>query len=159
MCFLETSMLAEYATFRPGKRAEAEHRLAEGHRAILVCEGIRIVGCVWAATERAYVPYLNRDIILRPREMYTFDAFTHPDFRRRGVATLRNSFLSPEYRRQGYERAAGIVAFENHPGVRSAEAAGYMRQGVFGCVRLGITQIDLPGPEVGSERFVRPLKR
>lgn len=153
-CFLQPEMLDAYAAFRPGKLDEAVQRMEKGNRSVIVYEGERIVGCVWTAVDRAYIPYLNRDIILGPREIYTFDAFTHPDARRRGIATFRNTFLTPEYRRMGYERAAGIVAFENHTGIRSAEAAGYEREDVFGCVRLGLAQIDLPGPTISRDRFV-----
>jgi hypothetical protein len=158
MSFLEPAMLDAYAAFRPGKRDEAIERLRHGMRSIVVWDGDRIVGCVWAATERAYIPYLNRDIVLGPREIYTFDAFTHPEFRRRGIATIRNGFLTPAYRQMGYARAAGIVAFENFTGIRSAEAAGYKRVGVFSCLRFGISQIDRPGPNVGQDRFVAPVK-
>lgn len=159
MRFLTTDSLEAYEAFRPGGRVSASRRLNAGHRAILVCDSERIVGCVWAATGRAYVPYLDRDIVLGPHEVYTFDAYTHPDFRRRGVSKIRNLFLIPEYRRMGYDRAAAIVAFENRPGIRSAEAAGYRQVGVFGCVRLGFTQIDLPCGTVGGKRFARPLTR
>ncbi|HYP05114.1 MAG TPA: GNAT family N-acetyltransferase [Bryobacteraceae bacterium] len=161
MRYLDAKSLDAYEAFRPGQTAKAVERMEGGSRAILVCDGDQIVGCVWASTDRAYIPYIDRDIVLRPGEMYTHDAFTHPDYRRRGVATIRNSMLVREYKRLGYERAAGIVAFENHVGLRSAESAGYARVGVFACVRLGFRQLDLPGRgcEGEQKRFVSPLNR
>jgi GNAT superfamily N-acetyltransferase len=161
MRFLEPDMLDAYTAFRPDQREKASIRLREGHRAVLVCDGDRIVGAVWAATGRAYIPYLDRDILLDAREIYTYDAFTLPEYRRRGIATIRNSFLAPEYRRLGYDRAAAIVAFENHVGLRSAEAAGYERVGEFFCVRFGIGQIDFAGanPSGDQVRFAAPVNR
>lgn len=158
---LDASSLAAYEAYRPGQGAKAWKRIEAGHQAILVCEGARIVGSVWTATKRAYIPYLDRDVLLSDHDVYTYDAFTHPEYRRRGVATLRNDLLVTQCQTTGYKRAAAVVAFENYVGLRSAAAAGYERLGSFACLRLGITQIDLPGAtnSINIPRLVSPINR
>ena len=55
--------------------------------------------------------------MLRPDEMYAYDAFTHPDYRGQGLCSLRGMHLMRRYRDRGYRHSFGLAALENQAAV------------------------------------------
>jgi ribosomal protein S18 acetylase RimI-like enzyme len=97
----------------------------------------RIVQVGKVATERVYVPYLRRDLILQPSDVYVYGSFTLPAFRGYGLAPARAVQMMHHYRNQGYRRMVCLVAVENMSGLRVVEKLGYCSVGLCSCLRFG----------------------
>lgn len=145
--------LPAYRAFHPDQpEAVAEARFARGDECFAVWDEGRIVHAAWAATERAYVGYLRRDLVLQPDEMYAYDAFTRPSHRGMGLCSLRGIHMLQHYRERGYAHSFGLAAVENQAGFAQVRAVGYVPTGLYTCVRLGPWQRHGRRP-FGNERL------
>lgn len=130
--------LPAYRAFHPGRREGViQARFARGDECFAVWDEGHIVHAAWVAAGRAYVPYLHRDLLLQPDEMYIYDSFTRPSHRRRGLCGLRGRYLLRHYHARGYKRALGLVALENKTAFAPVRSVGYTHVGMYTCVRLG----------------------
>jgi len=145
---VEWRLLAErdlpaYWAFRPRVPERiARERLAGGDRCAVAWRDGRIVHCMWATRERGHSPYLRRDLLLAPDQVYLFDAHTAPAYRGYALALAAHGYLFRHCRAEGARRAVGIVAIENPLGARMVAKAGYARVGLYACLRLGPWQHD-----------------
>jgi ribosomal protein S18 acetylase RimI-like enzyme len=95
-----------------------------------------------AATGRVYVPYLYRDLLLQPDDVYFYDSFTLPAYRGYGLAPARAAHMMHHYWQEGYRRVVCLVAVENQGGLRSVQKTGYQAVGLYSCLRFGPWQRD-----------------
>ena len=70
------------------------------------------------ALERTYVP-------LAADEIFIFDLFTQPDFRRRGIQSQVLHRILTLGREKGLTRALSLVAVDNHPSLKLHEKHGF----------------------------------
>ena len=140
---VRVSVLAEgeigaYLALRPDQdRAEIRRRLEDGQRCFAVWHDRQIIHVTWAATGRATIEYLTREIALAPDEAYAYDGFTSRAFRGLGVAAVRSVEMIRYFRDRGYRRLLGLVHPENRSAFGPVERVGYRRIGVIGYIGLG----------------------
>lgn len=130
---LKWSEADEYAAFLPGvTAAEVRSRLEQGHRCFIARhEGIA-ANAVWAATGSARIRYLDCEIQLAPDEVYIYESYTAPAFRRRHIAGARAAAMLQYFRGSSFTRMLAAVMPENAGGIGAALKAGYRPIGVIG---------------------------
>jgi len=135
---LSRSEVGAYHLFRPDQPAALiEELLARGRECTAVWHRGRIVHAAWAYLGRAYVAYLNRDMILREEEVLILDSFTLSQYRRMSLAKARSAYQAAEFAARGLRRSLGIVAAENRVGLAVVTAAGSRPIGMYACLRAG----------------------
>ena len=130
--------VASYLQLRSDQReSEVRARLARGHRCrTLRWEG-RIVHAGWLARGLADVPYLEGRLVLQPDDLYSYDSFTAPDWRGRGLAPVRHLDLLRGAAGPGARRLLVVVALENRSGLRVFAKLAYRTLGGYRVARLG----------------------
>lgn len=119
-----------------------EARIRYGEQCFGVFVDGRLAHTGWATVKPNYAPYLRRELIPRPGDVILFNNYTHPDYRKHGLAVTRTNYLLQYYRAQGYTAATGLVAVENWVGLQVASNVGFKGIGLVGCLRLGPFQWD-----------------
>jgi len=135
--------LPAYYPFRPNQRTdEIRKRLDRGDKCFVAWDEGRIVHSSWTATDKVYVPYLRRNLILEPGDFFVYDNYTLPAYRHRSITKARATYVFKYYQASGYLRAIGVVAVENKAGLEMVNALGYHAIGLYSCIRLGPWQWD-----------------
>jgi len=129
---------AAYLEFRPDQDAvEIARRVERGDRCFATWQEQRIVHAAWAATGRAWIEYLSRELPLAAGDVYVYDSFTRPEFRGRGAAPLRARVLGQYFAARGYARVLTAVLQENAAGFRPLEKVGTRPVGAIGYIGIG----------------------
>lgn len=153
---LEIDQLAEYRRFRPRQSTrDIELRVARGDRCFACWHDNKIVDVGWIATGRVYLPFLRSDLLLEKGDVYNYDSYTLPDYRRHGLYMARNAFIAKQNRKEGYTRSVALVAVENRTPHLALLMAGLRPVGTYFCLRLGLWQRTWQRPEAG--RTLPPL--
>lgn len=126
-----------YLSMLPDRRRVLEARLRAGARCFLALDGARIAHGYWMAARRVRIDYLDRDLVLAPEDVYTYDSYSPSDYRGRGLAQAVGLQVMRLARAEGYRRAWCLPAVENQGGIRPVEAIGYRRAAMFHYLRLG----------------------
>lgn len=126
-----------YLAMLPSRRALMEARLRAGSRCFLALDGERIAHGYWMGAGRVRIDYLERDLVLPDDSVYTYDSFSPPEYRGRGLAQAVGLHVMGVARSEGKRRAWCLPAVENAAGIRPVEAIGYRRVAMFHCLRLG----------------------
>ena len=135
---LETAEVDEYVRFRPETDpAEIRGRLLASHRCFVARHEGQIVHACWAATGRAWVDYLKRELVLPADTVYHYDAFTMPAFRGRNISAFRVTEAARQFRASGYGYLMALVVPENRAAFRPPEKGGYRAVGTMGYIGLG----------------------
>jgi GNAT superfamily N-acetyltransferase len=139
----------------PERRKVVDDRLRRGARCFLAWDDDRLAHARWVAADRVRIDYLERNLVLGPEDVYTFDSYTRPPYRGRGLAQAVGLHLLKIARDEGRRRAWSLPAVENAAGMRVLEAIGYRRTGILRYVRLGPYRrywrevwIDGPAPKL-----------
>jgi len=112
---LQPNDIDAYLRFRCNtQRSTVERRLLHGDRCYVTWYEKEIVDACWTATGMIYVPYIRRYLRIPPGDVYSFDSYTAPEFRGRGIYMARNSYTAREHQSQGLSRSIALVAFENY---------------------------------------------
>ncbi len=148
---LEETEVDEYIGFRPeAAPSEVRRRLEGGQSCFVARHEDRIVHSAWAATRRAWIEYLAREIQLAPDEVYVYESFTAPGFRGQNIAPARETQMIRIYRDAGYRRSWAAIMPENKPAYRPFEKLGYRPFGVLGYVKIGPWRRDFCRVDSGS---------
>jgi len=130
--------LPAYIKFRPDSRLNSiQARLTRGDNCFATWENGQIVNALWVATQRPYIPYLHRDLILQPGDTYIYDHYTLPVYRGRGLGQANIVYTLRYYQEEKYRRAIFLLAIENKVAFGPTQALGMPTVGLFGCLRLG----------------------
>ena len=138
---LEPKNVDAYLSFRPAShRRDIEKRMVHGDRCFVSWHDGAIVDACWTATGTVYVPYLRRYLQIPEGDVYSYDSFTVPSHRGRGIYMARNSFTARAHQAEGLKRSIALVAFENYAawlilsrsGLRTLGAYHYLRTPVKG---------------------------
>ena len=138
---LEPGDLDAYLRFRPAASPrEIEKRMLRGDRCFVSWHTEEIVDACWTATSNVYVPYMRRLLHIPAGDVYSYDSFTAPSHRGRGIYMARNSFTARTHQSEGLDRSIALVAFENYSawlilsrsGLRTLGAYHYLRTPVKG---------------------------
>jgi hypothetical protein len=163
---LTKSDVNAYVQFRPKHgREDFERRLARGDRCFASWHEGRIVDAGWAATGAVFVPYLGRYILLEPGDIYSYGAYTLPDYRGYGLYMSRNSYTARRNQKEGFERSVALVAPENYAAWLILTRSGLETIGEYSHVRLPIGGVwrdrAVPGrtlPKLGSDAREREAR-
>ena len=135
--------LAAYNRFRPDQCANLiQDSLARGDQYFAAWHEERIVHAIRVTTGQVYVPYLRRDLILQPDDIYSHNSFTLPAFRGYGLSPARGAHVMRHYRQKGYKRMVALVVVEDKTALRAAQKMGYQSVGLYSCLRFGPWQRD-----------------
>ncbi len=138
LALLSPDDLPHFASFRPELDPQVVRaRLASGHRCVAAWLEDRIVHAGWAATDRAWVDFIECELPLEPGDVYQFDSFTLPAFRGADVAGARIAWMARFFRDNGARRLLAVVWPGNPSAFRPLEKAGYRRSGSLRVIRLG----------------------
>ena len=152
---LELRDLQAYSTLRPGKAADAARRIERGSVCYAAWYGDRIASVAWWHPGEAWIEDIDRSFALHSDEIYTYDAYTAPDLRGRGVAPTRAAFTYGALRDRGFSRLVAFVRPENRPGLRSATKSGWRRLGRAGYLAIGRWRIEFMRTTVGADLGTR----
>ena len=130
--------LDAYHRFRPDQsRKEIRTRLDSGDRCFVCWYEDRIVDAGWVATGRVYIPYLRQHLVLGPKDIYNYDAYTLPAYRGLGIYMARNSYVARYNQKEGYSRSIAMVAVENRAPKVILQRSGLRPIGLYNCLRFG----------------------
>jgi hypothetical protein len=134
---LQKDELGAYRTFRPQVATrKIESRLEQGHRCFTSWHHDKIVDAGWTATGDVAVPYLERVLSLEPGDIYSYDAYTHPDYRGYGLYMARNSLTARTNQKEGFRRSVALVAPENYTAWVILTRSGLETIGEYSFVRI-----------------------
>jgi SAM-dependent methyltransferase/GNAT superfamily N-acetyltransferase len=137
------AQIDSYLHFRPDTDpAEIHQRLARGQYCFVAWLDGQIIHAGWAATDQAYIEYLDRGLDLAPDEVYAYESFTLSAYRAQGLAQARQSYMLEYLRRVGYQRVIAAVMPENKTAFLPLEKVGYHSYAVRGSVQLGRWRSD-----------------
>lgn len=131
-----------YLALRPDTtRLDVERRLARGDRCFVSWSGGRIVDACWSATGSVYVPYLHRFLHVPDGDVYSYDSYTLPAYRGRGLYMARNSYTARANQAEGFRRSIALVAFENYSAWLILTRSGLRTLGAYHYLRLPVRGI------------------
>lgn len=103
------------------RREEITHRFRRGDRVFAALDATG--GCAhtrWLVTRRAYIPEIDRDIVLSPGQAYFYNGYTRPDCRGRGIDGAVRQTIFTTLRSEGYAAAYSYARGDNYAGFRAA---------------------------------------
>lgn len=115
---------------------EVRKRLSKSHTVVLAVCGSAPIAMVWLAFEEQKVSEIGRMLVLRPHEVLTYNEFTLPAWRGRGVSPALNRFADDFAARRNAVRRITWRRVSNAPAIRVAEKLGHRRLAVATTVRL-----------------------
>jgi ribosomal protein S18 acetylase RimI-like enzyme len=104
------------------QKKQALTRFKAGHHWYLSIEKEtgRLTNYRWASMTSAFIPEINRMILLKPGEAYLYDLYTLPEFRRRGIEAASRQFIYDElYRRFKAPRLVVYIQPDNHASLQA----------------------------------------
>lgn len=119
---------------RPGfyDISQIRKRIKEGHICFLGWSGQKPIHIRWIFVRSLYLPYLHRTLILYPGEVYRDEAFTLPDYRRKGVYSYAGYLMRQVLKELGYDRLVCMFASWNLSPQSQAERMGLEKVGEGG---------------------------
>jgi hypothetical protein len=130
-------------------------RISRGDQCFAVFNGSRIIHSGWAATGTAHLDYLNQLLVLQPHEIYQYETYTVPEYRKHRLANIRSTYVVRYYGERGYTRFYGTSTPENIAGLNALLSVKYTIIGILSYLRLGPLQrhwqqqlTDMPLPEL-----------
>jgi ribosomal protein S18 acetylase RimI-like enzyme len=97
-------------------------RLHQGHRCFMGIEEAtgKLTNYRWVNPSAAYVPELQRYMILKPGEVYVYDLNTLPEFRRRGIDSYTRHWLYTYLRDTGYTKVWAYIHGDNQASLKAS---------------------------------------
>jgi hypothetical protein len=97
-------------------------RLKAGHRCFVGIDSAtgRVANYRWISTSAGYIPEIDRYIIVKRGEVYSYDLKTIPEFRRRGIDSYTRNRTYQILREQGFSKVYAYVRADNFPMLRSS---------------------------------------
>jgi GNAT superfamily N-acetyltransferase len=156
---LAVGQSAEYAALDPNSDpAEIGPRLAAGHSCFVARSGNEPVGSCWVAREALWSAYLRTNIELAGDEACTYETYTAPEARGRGVGPALRAEVARMLSEAGDRRLLATVHPENAPAIRLVEKLGYRRIGTIGYFGAGPWRKDFCRMRAGESRPGRKMR-
>jgi hypothetical protein len=108
-------------------------RIAQGDRCFMGIEEKtgKLTNYRWITTSPAYIPELDRYLIVQPTTVYAYDLVTLPEFRRRGIDSFMRYYTYSHLRDSGFTKIYAYIHGDNRPSLKSARQ--FNRE--IGCIR------------------------
>ncbi|HEX6574688.1 MAG TPA: hypothetical protein VF042_06915 [Gemmatimonadaceae bacterium] len=140
-----------YMAFKPRAiKRETERRISRGDRCFISWIDGRIVDACWTATGNIYVPYMNRTLHVPEGDVYSYDSYTLPEYRGRGLYMARNSFTAITTQSEGFRRSIALVAYENYSAWLILTRSGLKTLGAYHYLRTPMRGIYWETTEPGA---------
>jgi len=129
---LQDDEVDEYNAFYPWTgRSEALRRLRSGgHECFTARYEGRLVSADWASTVSTYARSLHCVFPLLEGDVYTYEMYTLPEFRRRGIATAIKVSILRHYCQAGCNRFLNLISPNNLASIKNNERLGYRQVGL-----------------------------
>jgi ribosomal protein S18 acetylase RimI-like enzyme len=100
----------------------ARTRFRQGHRSFMGIEEKtgKLANYRWVNTSAAYIPELERYLILGPKDAYVYDLNTLPEFRRRGIDACTRHYTYSFLRDSGYTRIYAYIHGDNRASLQAS---------------------------------------
>jgi hypothetical protein len=135
---LDPTDLAAYLAFRKGATPEQfRSRFERGCRCYVARADATIVSATWIATRRGRLEAFQEDFELGPKQMYSFDSFTLPEYRGRRIQGAIFTHLCKHYVASGIAQAVALTGPENRGTMMSRGRSGFVRTGGIGRIAVG----------------------
>jgi len=135
---LQEDQVDEYSSFYPWTApADARQRLRQGQLCFVARHQGRLVAADWASTESTYSRDLHCIFPLQPGDVYTYEIYTLPEFRRQRIATVIKVEILRNFGAAGCRRFLNLISPDNHASLHTNEKLGYRRVGLMGYWGLG----------------------
>ena len=97
-------------------------RLCAGKRCFIGIDSAtgKLANYRWIATWSEYIPEIDRDIVLGPGEVYSYDLRTLPEFRRQGIDSYTRNRTYQRLRDQGFRKVYAYIRADNFPMLKSS---------------------------------------
>src|SRR5215472_4468205 len=97
-------------------------RFNDGDRCFLGIEEEtgRLANYRWINTSAAFIPELDRYLILKPGEAYAYDLNTLPEFRKRGIDAFTRHYTYGYIRDIGYKTMLAYIHGDNQPSLHAS---------------------------------------
>ena len=97
-------------------------RFNEGHRCFMGIEEAtgKLANYRWVNPSAAWVPELDRYLIMKPDEVYVYDLNTLPEFRRRGIDGYTRFYTYSHLRDIGYRKVWAYIHGDNTPSLKAS---------------------------------------
>lgn len=134
---LQPSELDDYLAFRPGLSREPMLDRLRSQDCFVARHEERVVSACWAVTRSAPIAFLGLALPIGADEVYFFDAFTAPAYRRQGAAKALCLHQLAHFRGQGMRRAIRATLPENEVALRAHAKSGFRPYALIRRMRLG----------------------
>jgi GNAT superfamily N-acetyltransferase len=142
-----------YNALRPeSPRGRFRQRLELGEVCIGSWHEGRLLAAGWLVMDRAPVPYLGLELPLGRDDAWSYDGFTQPELRRRGIGTARLAGLLQEASARGARRVLAAVLPENRDAFGPTNRTGWRTIATVRAVRMrpGSWTIVAPRPPLNG---------
>jgi len=97
-------------------------RLRSGHRCFMGIEEAtgKLTNYRWVNTSDAYIPELQRYLVVKPGEAYIYDLNTLPEFRRRGIDAYTRHWIYSYLRDSGYSKVYAYIHGDNTTSLKAS---------------------------------------
>jgi hypothetical protein len=156
---LDESGIDEYLKLRPDQdRALIEARFAAGDLCFVGRVRGALASASWTARGRAWIDYLECEILLGGGLAYAYDSYVEPKFRGKGVLGPGIRLRAETLRASGHDRVIGLLWPQNPAAWHRSSRRGDERIGRIRRYRIGPwTRVVLKLRESGGE--AEPLLR
>lgn len=98
------------------------NRFHEGHRCFMGIEERtgKLANYRWVNPTAAFVPELDRYIMLKPGEVYIYDLNTLPGFRKRGIDAYTRYYTYTYLRDTGHRKVIAYIHGDNQPSLQAS---------------------------------------
>jgi GNAT superfamily N-acetyltransferase len=104
--------------------------------ALIACHHARPVGYLFATTKDCWIDEIESRLIVEPREVYLYDAYTHPAYRGKHIyVTLLNRAVDSFWQR-GYSHALIFASAHNTGSIKGIEQCGFSEYGTVWRLKL-----------------------
>ena len=111
-------------------------RLRRGDGCIVAKHGGRVVYVVWVAFKKYYSHLLDREYELANDEIFTYGAYTVPEFRGKGIQPTVACRMYGGMKDTGYKRLLAFIDPKNPSAMSIIDKYGYERVGMSGYVEI-----------------------
>lgn len=87
------------------------------------------VGYLFATTKDCWIGEIESWLIMRPREVYLYDAFTHPAYRGKYIYATLMHRAGDFFRQRGYSHALIFARAHNTYSIKGIESCGFSEYG------------------------------
>ncbi len=135
---LESDEMSDYMRFRPDQAPEEiQSRIKRKHMCFVARHDGRLVAAVWACADSAWIEYLDCELLLPPKTMYSYDLFISPEYRGQRLSAILYHWRLQYLQKAGYRTGVSILWPENRQATRHFAKLGLSTKGILGRVQMG----------------------